>query len=146
MAQAGSAPTGPPRRIRWAGTPWRWRLRDGKLLCCRYAKPVSEDILHTPHQGRLPFEHRWEELPVEEQRGRDTTKEVIAQFARAVAEGAPLAATGEDGVRALELANAMHLSGLRRQRVELPVSRQAVRDLYADLWSGRIGLEGDQPR
>ena len=125
-----------------AGELGRLALRDGKLVHCRYAKPVSEDILHTPQEGRIPFEHRWEEVPVDDRRGQDATREVIAQFARAVAGGGPLAATGEDGVRALELANAMHLSGLRRKRVELPVDRAAVADLYTDLASGRLALDG----
>jgi predicted dehydrogenase len=46
---------------------------------------------------------------------------VLENFARAVLTGAPLIAPGVEGIRSLELGNAMLLSALTRRTVELPL-------------------------
>ena len=50
---------------------------------------------------------------------------LLRQFAQVVREGVPPIATGEDGVRQLELANAMIMAGLRDRPVDVPVDRAA---------------------
>lgn len=132
------------RSVEISGELGRLAIRDGKLLVCRYSRPLSEDILHSI--DKQAFLAGWEEVPVA--KGGNVTEGVIAQFVRAVREGAPLVATGEDGLRALELANAMHLSGLRHRPVALPLDRAEVGGLYADLIrsGGRPGiLNGSGP-
>jgi len=124
------------RAVEICGENGRIAIREGKLLQCRYTTPISEHILHAPERSR--FESTWEEIPVE--KGGNTTAEVISNFAHAVREGAPLVATGEDGLRVLELTNAMHLSGLTHQRVELPLDRAQVGQMFEDLRAGRLGL------
>jgi len=103
----------------------------GQLKICRYKKPVSEDILHTVDRKASPFETEWEEIEAPPSPGGHL--EVTRQFARAIRFGEPLIATGEDGLAALELANAMHLSGLRRRPVDLPCDRAEVDRLFAEL-------------
>lgn len=124
------------RSLEVSGESGRLQLRDGRLLVCHYPRPVSEDILQSPERTR--FEGRWEEVAVE--RAGNTTATVISRFAQAIREGTPLVADGEDGLAALELANAMHLSGLTRQPVGLPVDRRAVAELYAGLRDGSLRL------
>jgi hypothetical protein len=60
---------------------------------------------------------------------------VLRRFAQAVRSGREeeLVATGEDGRRALELANAMLLSSFRDQTVPIPVDRAAYDGLLAEL-------------
>lgn len=124
------------RSIEIAGEKGRLAVREGKLMLLRYSKPVSEDILQSPE--RTSIEGQWEEIPVE--KAPNSTVGVIVRFVQAVREGAPLVATGEDGLAAVELANAMHLSGLTHRPATLPVDRGAVAQMYADLREGRLGL------
>ncbi len=133
------------RSIEITGELGRLAVRDGKLLHCRYPRPVAEDILHTTDRRATPFTVEWREVPLEGG-GGDTTGAVIAAFARAVAGEGYLVATGEDGLRALELANAMHLSGLTGRRVRLPVDRAEIDALYGDLAAGRLVLDPEGPR
>jgi len=120
-------------RIEIQGDRGRLVLEGRQLKICRYAKPISEDILTTADRKESPFESNWEDVEVEE--GRGGHLEVTRQFARAVKLGEPLIATGEDGRNALELANAMHLSGLRERAVDLPCDRAEVDQLFAELRS-----------
>ncbi len=124
------------RSVEITGENGRIAIRDGKLLHCRYAVPLSEHILHSPERSR--FQAEWQEIEVPAT--GDPTSAVIRNFVRAVGEGEPLVATGEDGLRALELANAMHLAGIMHRRVALPVDRVAVGRLFEDLRAGRAGL------
>ena len=50
---------------------------------------------------------------------------VINAFAAHLLRGEPTVAEAEDGLRALELSNAIHLSGWTGERVEIPVSCEA---------------------
>lgn len=53
---------------------------------------------------------------------------VVRQFARSIRLGEPLIATGDDGRRSLELANAIMLAGFSGQTVKLPLARDAYDD------------------
>lgn len=108
-------------------------LEDGSLRICRYKKAISDDILTTQNRKDSPFESQWEDVEVA--KGRGGHIEVTHQFARAVRLGEPLIATGHDGRNALELANAMHLSGLRGRAVDLPCDRAEVDRLFEELRS-----------
>ena len=48
-------------------------------------------------------------------------------FAEAIRKGAPLICTGEEGVREVELANALLVSGVKRKWVSTPVAHEGVR-------------------
>lgn len=61
---------------------------------------------------------------------------VLADFVDAIRTGRPPLATGADGLGALELANAIVLSGMRAQPVDIPVPRKAYSEMIA-LLAGR---------
>ncbi len=63
---------------------------------------------------------------------------VINAFAAHLLRGEPLIADAEDGLRALELSNAIHLSGWTGKRMEIPVSREIFnRELEQRIASSR---------
>ncbi|MBB3130342.1 putative dehydrogenase [Paenibacillus rhizosphaerae] len=59
---------------------------------------------------------------------------VIASFAKAVLDGTPLIADGEEGINSLMLSNAMHLSSWTGETVELPINE----DLFLEELNKRI--------
>jgi hypothetical protein len=60
---------------------------------------------------------------------------MVANFARAITDGEPLLCPGEEGIRGLELADAMLLSGNTGRPVDVPVDRAAF-----DAWlAGKRG-------
>ncbi len=69
---------------------------------------------------------------------------VINAFAAHLLRNEPLTAEAEDGLRALELSNAIHLSGWTGKRVEIPVSREAFdRELARRTANSRIRTGAD---
>ena len=51
--------------------------------------------------------------------------DIIENFCNAILKGTPLIAPATEGIRGLELGNAMLLSGLKKKTVELPIDAQA---------------------
>ena len=69
---------------------------------------------------------------------------VINAFAAHLLRGEPMIAEAGDGLRALELSNAIHLSGWTGQRVEIPVSREEFdRELDKRIAGSRIRTGSD---
>lgn len=54
-------------------------------------------------------------------------------FANAILHGEPLVAPARDGIRSLELSNAMIASGIQQQTIDLPMDRDAYEQLLQDL-------------
>lgn len=81
-------------------------------------------------------ESEWSEVELEDTSGG--VDEMHRAFARAIRENDPslIVATGEDGVRSLELANAILLAGYTHCEVQLPVDRQAVEEMLKSLQEG----------
>jgi len=126
-------------RVEVHGTHGRLVLERRSVKLCRYSPSIPEHIHNAKDRRSDPFKAEWEEVPLTEPGGDHG--EVARRFARAIRYGEPLVATGEDGRRALELANAMHLSGLRRRTVELPLDRAEVDRLFEELRSGQLGVQ-----
>jgi hypothetical protein len=66
-------------------------------------------------------------------------------FVNAVLRNEPLVAPGQDGVRGLEIGNAMLMAGVTRTPVELPLDGDAVERLIQELgqkYGGRKTLGG----
>ena len=61
---------------------------------------------------------------------------ITANFVDSIRTGAPLIAPGVEGVRGVDLANAMLMSGLTRRPVDLPTDRAAFADLLDRLRRG----------
>ncbi|HLZ08539.1 MAG TPA: Gfo/Idh/MocA family oxidoreductase [Chloroflexota bacterium] len=87
----------------------------------RSKERVQDSIDHLAIWGKP--EGKWQDIPVVGEPGGHAG--VVARFARAVRLGEPLVATGEDGRNALELANAIMLSGDKHEAVDLPLDRDA---------------------
>ena len=69
---------------------------------------------------------------------------VINAFAAHLLRGEPLIASAEDGLRALELSNAIHLSGWTGETVTLPVSRERFdRALNQKIAGSHLKTTGD---
>ena len=69
---------------------------------------------------------------------------VINAFAAHLLRGGKLIAEAEDGLRALEVSNAIHLSGWTGQRTEIPAFREAFnRELDARIAGSRIRTAAD---
>ena len=69
---------------------------------------------------------------------------VINAFAAHLLRGEPLVAEAEDGLRALQLSNAIHLSGWTGKRVEIPVSTRAFnRELNRRIAGSKIRVKAD---
>jgi predicted dehydrogenase len=109
-------------------------LADRQLRLYRMEKPLAEELLTSPHGGKPAG--AWEEITVAPAApGQSGHIGVLRRFVQAVCSGreAELVATGEDGRRALELANAMLLSSFRDQTVSIPIDRAAYDQLLAEL-------------
>jgi predicted dehydrogenase len=72
--------------------------------------------------------------------------EVIRAFAANILRGAPLVASGADGLAELELSNAMYLAGYKNKAVELPVDEQEIERLIAKLQKTRSTGKGHRIR
>jgi predicted dehydrogenase len=69
---------------------------------------------------------------------------VINAFAAHLLRGEHLVAEAEDGLRALQLSNAIHLSGWTGKRVEIPVSTRAFnRELNRRIAGSKIRVKAD---
>jgi predicted dehydrogenase len=108
-------------RFEFVGDRGKLQLLDGQLRVYRLDKPLREEIDTGEHWGKPTG--RWEDVDVESR--KPDHAEVVRQFARAVRLGEPMVATGEDGVRQLELANALLLSGYTGNAVDVPLDRGA---------------------
>ncbi len=109
-------------------------IAERQLRLYRMEKTLAEELLTSPH-GTRPA-GRWEDVPVEPAApGQSGHIALLRRFAQAVRSGREedLVATGEDGRRALELANAMLLASFRDCTVDLPVDRAAYDALLSEL-------------
>ena len=85
-----------------------------------YAKPKSERVeveLGPPKPGHV---------------------QVVEDFADSILSNRKPFVTGEEGIKSLEIANAIILSSYRNKAVELPLNRRAYDRLLEDLRSGKI--------
>lgn len=106
-------------RLEFTGEKGKLVIQDRTLLLYRMKRSIREETASLSMWGKP--EGEWETIAVEPQPAGHPV--VVRQFARAIRLGEPLVATGEDGRNALELANALLLSGYRGKAVNLPVDR-----------------------
>ena len=100
----------------------------------RLDKPIREDIDTNAALFGRPS-GGWEDVAVEPAPGGHA--QVVRRFAGAVRRGEPLVATGEDGLAALELGNALLLAGYTGRPVDLPLDRGAYDAFLAEKRAGR---------
>ena len=114
---------------------------EGRLRHFEVPQPMSRHIQSAPFM----FESlggQWRDVEIEPSFGKEPQghREVVRAFARAVRTGdaSLMTASGEDGLRSLELANAMILSGQCGGAVELPLDRERYEMLLESLRAQEI--------
>jgi predicted dehydrogenase len=117
-------------RLEFAGDRGRLVAENGKITFYRTRKSVLEVLEKSPES----FAHveRWE-CNVPPYSGQEAHRIVTEAFVGAVLKGTPLIAEGVDGVKGLEIGNAMMLAGLTRQPVELPVDGDVYQKFLKDM-------------
>jgi len=105
-----------------AGDRGRLSIEDGKLIFRRTVQSV-DDFLKTSKQGFAQPETWRCEIPVSSGESGEH-KAVTTNWVRAISDGTPLLAPGQDGVNGVELANAMLLSAWTDSWVDLPIDEE----------------------
>ena len=125
-----TADTPGTNRLEIAGDNGKLVLENGVLTFYKTAEPV-QTILDTSPEGFYSRKPEIIEIPVEDKPSghRYITQNVIDSI-RGTAE---LIAPGVEGVKSVELANAMLMSGLKEQKIQLPVCEEEFDDLLEGL-------------
>jgi predicted dehydrogenase len=94
----------------------------------------------TNHFDRVPV--TWEDVPVPpvSPGGYDYMMEAHRDFVAAIAEGRAPRITPEEGTRAIEVANAVYLSAMISEPVDLPLAADAYTPVYERLSAGEVAL------
>jgi predicted dehydrogenase len=107
---------------------------DGRLTFVRNEQEMSAFSRTTTSPFSAP--ETWEvSIPLDRSNHGEQHVGILKNFIAAIREGAPLIAPAEEGIRSVELANAMLLSSARGAAVRLPV----VSGEYRALLERRIG-------
>ena len=128
IASTGEVPG--TNRLELAGDRGKLVFEWGKLTFARNETGTAEFCQRSPEPFGKPAVEECE-LPVQE--GGGTHQEVTQNFVDAILDGAPLIAPASEGVRSVELANAMLYSSLCDVTVELPLDAQAYEELLNGL-------------
>lgn len=119
--------------VKIAGEKGVLEWRDGVLRHTELSEPLSQ---HVRGGHDRPLKKDVREIEVQGKAGGSVG--VIQSFAQAVRENneSLLVANGEDGLRALELSNAMLLAGYTRRQVALPLNRDEFEVMLHRLQEG----------
>ncbi|MCL6431748.1 MAG: Gfo/Idh/MocA family oxidoreductase [Anaerolineae bacterium] len=120
VTSTGEAPG--TNRLEIAGDLGKLVLEFGQLTFYRNEVPASEFSRTSPAPFSKPGATRIE-IPVAEDGGQHV--EITQNFVDAILDGVPLIAPAEEGIRSVELANAMLYSHFTGQTVELPLDGAA---------------------
>ena len=131
-ASTAEVPAG--ERVELAGDKGLLVLDNG-LRFFELETPISQH-LPTATNGFEAPKGQWRDIEIDTPKGEHT--DVTRAFARAVRAKDPslMVATGRDGVKALELANAILMAGYTHREVEFPVDRNAVDAMLKNLQEG----------
>ena len=139
IATTGEAPG--TNRLEIAGDRGLLICQDGQLRFRRTHSSVRELRETSPDMfPRIECSDQEVELPSDPQ----GTGVILRNFIAAIRTGEPLIAPAAEGVKALELGNAMMMAGLTRQPVDLPLDGAAFKAFHADMnrkYAGRKTLE-----
>lgn len=141
VTSTGEAPG--TNRLEICGDRGKIIAEKGKLTFSRTRKSVKE-IKDTSPDSFAPVE-RWEiDIPFKSSAGVGEHERVTRNFVSACLKGTPLLSPGEEGVKGLELSNAMIMSAMQRRGVELPINGDEYDQLLLDLakkYGGKKTLE-----
>jgi len=128
VASTGEAPG--TNRLEIAGDRGRVVLEKDTITFTRNEVPASSFLKECSQAFAKP--DVWEvNIPAEGKGGQHA--EVTQNFVDAILDGVPLIAPAEEGIRSVELANAMIYSHFKAQTVELPLDGTAYEQLLQDL-------------
>lgn len=129
ITTTGEAPG--TNRLEIAGDRGKLVAEGGKLLFRRTRQSVDE-INRTSEKSFISVE-TWDiDVPFDRS-SPEGHRVVVKNFAAAVLRNEPLLSPGTDGLKALELGNAMLMAGITRTPVELPMDAVAFDKLIQDL-------------
>jgi predicted dehydrogenase len=140
VTTTGEAPG--TNRLEICGDRGKLVAENGKLTFHRTRKPVREIREKSPEAfARV---ETWE-VPINYQGTAPEGHKVVTQnFVNAILRNEPLIGPGEEGVRGLEIGNAMLMAGITRQPIDLPMDGDAFERFLKDLdakYGGRKKLE-----
>ena len=128
VCNTGEAPG--TQRLEIAGDRGQVVVERNKILFRRTRKAVQEFSRVTPEL--FPAMETWDiDVPIHGPPGGH--KLVLQNFVDHVLKDQPLYAHGTEGIRSLEIGNAMLMSGITRKPVELPISGEAYDTFLADI-------------
>lgn len=116
ITSTGEAPG--TNRLEITGERGRLVLEESQLTLVRNAVPMGEFSRASTQPFAQPETAR-EVIAIEGTGGQHL--EILANFAAAILEGAPLLSPAEEGIHSVEIANAMLLSAWQNQTVALPI-------------------------
>ncbi|HEY1683231.1 MAG TPA: Gfo/Idh/MocA family oxidoreductase [Tepidisphaeraceae bacterium] len=118
-------------RLEIAGDRGKIIAENGKLTIFRTRKSVQETNRTTKES--FPNMEAWEsEVPVGKREG-EGHKVITENFINAILKNEPLISPGIEGIRGLELGNAMLMAGLRSKPVDFPVDGDAFDVMLVEL-------------
>lgn len=130
MTSTGEAPG--TNRLEIAGDRGKIIAEAGKISFRRTRQSVDE-INRTSPKSFINVETDDVEVPVSGKGGPEGHQIIVENFVGAVLRGDELLAPGIDGVKALELGNAMLMAGITRQPVELPLDAEKYQSFIEEM-------------
>ena len=104
---------------------------NGKISFLRNEIPTTE--FRTTTKTHFGSPEKWEINVPYKPDAKQQHMNVIENFANAILKDVPLIAPAQEGIRGLELGNAMLLSGLKHKTVELPIDAEEFADMLDGL-------------
>ena len=101
-------------------------MEDGKTLTFDENEVSAEEFAATNQEIFTMLSHTARQIPLEEP--GIPYQQVMTRFADCILKGSPLIADGWDGLKEVQLANAVYVSGWEERRVAVPVREADYRD------------------
>jgi predicted dehydrogenase len=141
VTSTGEAPG--TNRLEICGTQGKIIAEKGQLMFTRTRQNVKEVNQKSPNA--FASVESWHiDIPYKKGPSMGEHERVTRNFISAVLKGTPLLAPGEEGVRGLEIGNAMLMSAMQKRGVDLPIDGDAYDQLILDLtkqFGGKKTLE-----
>lgn len=141
VTSTGEAPG--TNRLEIAGDRGKIIAEHGQITFHRTRESVTH--VNQTSKASFPTMETWAcSIPVAQDPGKHH-EQVMNAFVKSIREGTPLVAEGVEGVRGLELGNAMLMAGLTRTPVELPMDGDAFDNFIKELiakYGGKKTLAG----
>jgi predicted dehydrogenase len=130
QVSVSTAEAGPRQAIELVGTRGMLSIGTGDLTW----RPFEQDVFDFLGQTEELFTGpNWGEQDIELRAGGGDHRAVYQNFHAAIQDQVPLMVDGIEGIKSLELANAMIYSSHQHCEVELPLDREAYEQLLAKL-------------